>query len=64
MVEPTETESKETLDAFIDAMLAADELSKTDPEQFHSFPKTMPISRPDETKAAREVKVNYFAPKE
>ena len=60
MIEPTETESKETMDAFIEAMLEADELSKKDPEQFHSFPKTMPISRPDETKAAREVKVNYF----
>jgi glycine dehydrogenase subunit 2 len=61
MVEPTETESRETMDVFIEAMLEADELSKKDPAQFKSFPLTMPISRPDETKAAREVKVNYFA---
>jgi glycine dehydrogenase subunit 2 len=61
MIEPTETESKETLDAFVDVMLEADALSKKDPGSFHHFPTTMPISRPDETKAAREVKVNYFA---
>jgi glycine dehydrogenase subunit 2 len=61
MIEPTETESKETLDAFVEAMLEADELTKKDPVAFHHFPKTMPISRPDETKAAREMKVNYFA---
>ena len=61
MIEPTETESKETMDAFVDIMLEADALSKKDPDQFHSFPKTMPISRPDETRAAREMKVNFFA---
>jgi glycine dehydrogenase subunit 2 len=61
MIEPTETESRETLDAFVEAMVAADELSKTSPEAFHAFPNTMPVSRPDETKAAREMKVNFFA---
>jgi glycine dehydrogenase subunit 2 len=60
MIEPTETESREFMDVFIDAMLEADELSKKDPAQFKTFPQTMPISRPDETKAARDVKVNYF----
>lgn len=61
MIEPTETESKATLDEFAAVMIEADELSRRDPEAFHSFPRTMPISRPDETKAAREVKVNFFA---
>lgn len=61
MIEPTETESKETLDTFVDLMLKADELSKTDPQSFKTFPLTMPISRPDETKAAREMNVNYFS---
>ncbi|MBF0486086.1 MAG: aminomethyl-transferring glycine dehydrogenase subunit GcvPB [Candidatus Omnitrophica bacterium] len=60
MIEPTETESKESLDAFVEAMLEADALSQKDPEAFHALPKTMPISRPDETRAAREVKVNCF----
>ncbi len=63
MVEPTETESKESLDLFIETMIAADNLSKTDPESFHSLPKTMPILRPDEVKAARDVNVNFFKQK-
>ncbi len=62
MIEPTETESKESMDVFIDAMIAADELSRKDPGAFHSFPATMPIARPDETKAAREMNVNFFDP--
>ena len=60
MIEPTETESKETMDHFIECMFRADELSKTDPDMFHGLPKTTPISRPDEVKAAREINTNYF----
>ncbi len=59
MIEPTETESKQTMDTFIDEMIAADALSKLDPGAFKDFPKTMPISRPDEVKAARDVKTSY-----
>ncbi|MDO8674508.1 MAG: aminomethyl-transferring glycine dehydrogenase subunit GcvPB [Candidatus Omnitrophota bacterium] len=59
MIEPTETESKQTMDAFIDEMIAADALSKLDPGAFKDLPKTMPISRPDEVKAARDVKTSY-----
>jgi glycine dehydrogenase subunit 2 len=61
MIEPTETESRETLDDFVTAMLEADDLSKEDPSAFRSLPRSMPISRPDETKAARELKVSYFS---
>jgi len=60
MIEPTETESKETMDRFIDVMIQADKLSQSNPEEFHFMPRTMPISRPDETKAAREIQTNYF----
>lgn len=60
MIEPTETESKETMDQFIEAMLKADQLSQTNPEMFHDLPKTTPVSRPDEVKAARDVNTNYF----
>ncbi|MBI3602290.1 MAG: aminomethyl-transferring glycine dehydrogenase subunit GcvPB [Candidatus Omnitrophica bacterium] len=60
MIEPTETESKQTMDHFIQKMIEADELSKTNPLAFKEFPKTMPISRPDEVKAARDVKTSYF----
>ncbi|MBI4309941.1 MAG: hypothetical protein HY591_06380, partial [Candidatus Omnitrophica bacterium] len=59
---PTETESKQTMDHFVDKMIEADQLSKTNPQVFKEFPKTMPITRPDETKAARDVKTNFFLP--
>ncbi len=62
MIEPTETESKQTMDFFIDKMIEADEMSKTNPSVFHDFPKTMPITRPDEVKAARDVKTSFFLP--
>jgi len=62
MIEPTESESKQTMDDFIVKMIEADELSKTNPSIFKDFPKTMPISRPDEVKAARDVKTSFFLP--
>ncbi|OGX39081.1 MAG: glycine dehydrogenase (aminomethyl-transferring) [Omnitrophica WOR_2 bacterium RIFCSPHIGHO2_02_FULL_52_10] len=61
MIEPTETESKETMDRFVEAMIQADELSRADPEAFHDLPKTTVVSRPDEVKAARDLNTNYFA---
>jgi glycine dehydrogenase subunit 2 len=57
MIEPTETESKETLDAFIEAMIEAAETAVKEPEKLHQAPLTMPVSRLDETKAAREQNV-------
>jgi len=59
MIEPTETESKETLDAFIEAMIEAAELAKTDPDILHHAPRTMPVRRLDETKAAREPNLRW-----
>lgn len=54
MIEPTETESKKTLDAFVEALREIYETAKAKgPEYFHELPKTTPISRPDETTAAR-----------
>ncbi|MBF0593825.1 MAG: aminomethyl-transferring glycine dehydrogenase subunit GcvPB [Candidatus Omnitrophica bacterium] len=61
MIEPTETESKATLDEFAEAMIEAVALARSTPDVFHSFPLKMPISRPDEVKAAREMNVNFFA---
>jgi glycine dehydrogenase subunit 2 len=57
MIEPTETESKTTLDAFIDAMIDAAKLAESDPAAFAAMPATMPVTRLDETKAAREQRV-------
>ncbi|BDV41414.1 glycine dehydrogenase (aminomethyl-transferring) [Geotalea uraniireducens] len=59
MIEPTETESKETLDAFIAVMREAAELAERDPAAFATLPQSMPVSRLDETKAAREQNVCF-----
>ena len=57
MIEPTETESKATMDAFIDVMIEAAQTAISNPQALHDAPLTMPISRLDETKAAREQNV-------
>jgi glycine dehydrogenase subunit 2 len=57
MIEPTETESKATMDAFIEAMKEAARMAESNPEILKQAPVTMPISRLDETKAAREQNV-------
>ncbi len=57
MIEPTETESKETLDAFIDAMIEIAELTESNPERVKAAPVTTPVNRPDETAAAKNLNV-------
>lgn len=57
MIEPTETESKETLDAFIEAMIDIAKLAETDPESITSAPKTTSVGRLDETAAARNLNI-------
>jgi glycine dehydrogenase subunit 2 len=59
MCEPTETESVETLDAFAEAMLAVDREIDTDPDILHEAPFTAPVSRPDETRAARDLRARW-----
>ncbi|HYT29692.1 MAG TPA: aminomethyl-transferring glycine dehydrogenase subunit GcvPB [Actinomycetota bacterium] len=59
MVEPTETESKETLDAFADAMLRVAKEAEDDPDLLHEAPVTTPVRRLDEAKAARELKLRW-----
>jgi glycine dehydrogenase subunit 2 len=53
MIEPTETESKETIDAFMDAMRKIAAEAKDNPDFLRSAPHNTPIRRPDETTAAR-----------
>ncbi len=55
MIEPTETESKETLDAFIEAMMAIDREIAEDPALVNNAPHTTPVSRLDEARAARQL---------
>ncbi|NLH17702.1 MAG: hypothetical protein GX455_14085 [Phycisphaerae bacterium] len=57
MVEPTETESKESLDAFIAAMIELAKRAKTDSAALHAAPLTTPVGRLDETAAARNLKI-------
>lgn len=59
MLEPTETEGKETLDWAADVFRKLYELGKTDPEFMHNAPHHTPIGRPDEVKAARNPIVRY-----
>jgi glycine dehydrogenase subunit 2 len=59
MVEPTETESKETLDAFADAMLQAAREAREDPHVLHEAPVTTPVRRLDEARAARQLKLRW-----
>ncbi|HXO18102.1 MAG TPA: aminomethyl-transferring glycine dehydrogenase subunit GcvPB, partial [Candidatus Dormibacteraeota bacterium] len=54
MIEPTETESKETLDAFVEALRAIVARAKTDPAALFAAPVTTVVGRVDETRAARQ----------
>ena len=53
MIEPTETESKQTLDAFVDAMKEIDRDVEENPEILHTAPHNTPIRRLDDVRAAR-----------
>jgi glycine dehydrogenase subunit 2 len=55
MIEPTETETKPTLDAFVDAMTAIAKEAHSDPGQVKAAPHRTPVRRLDEVKAAREL---------
>ncbi|AQQ53013.1 aminomethyl-transferring glycine dehydrogenase subunit GcvPB [Planococcus lenghuensis] len=59
MIEPTETESKETLDAFCDAMIQIAKEAETNPEIVQEAPHTTVISRLDEAQAARKPVLRY-----
>jgi glycine dehydrogenase subunit 2 len=60
MMEPTETESKETLDAFADTLLR---IKDEDPDVLRAAPHTHIVSRPDEVKAAKEPKLRWVPEK-
>lgn len=59
MIEPTETESKKTLDSFIEAMKDIDKMTRENPEAVLRCPLNTPVQRLDEIKAAKELKVRY-----
>lgn len=61
MIEPTETESKETLDGFIEVMHKIAAEAAQDPDILHQAPHNTPIGRPDETLAARQPVLKWEA---
>ena len=62
MIEPTETENKDTLDAFAEALIQIAEEAKTQPEIVKSAPNTTQFGRMDEVKAARELVLCCWLP--
>jgi glycine dehydrogenase subunit 2 len=62
MIEPTETESKQTLDTFIDAMREIAREAKEDPERLKTAPHRAKMRRLDETTAARKPILRYETP--
>ncbi|MDX6720002.1 MAG: glycine dehydrogenase subunit 2, partial [Solirubrobacteraceae bacterium] len=57
LIEPTETETRETLDAFVDAIVAIVKEAAEDPEIARNAPHTTPVRRLDEAGAARRPRV-------
>jgi glycine dehydrogenase subunit 2 len=62
MIEPTETESKETLDAFVAALREIVEAARRDPQSVMAAPEKTVVGRVDETRAAREPDLRWKAP--
>ncbi len=60
MVEPTETESKETMDEAVEVFKKIYDEIQTNPERLHEMPLTTPIRRPDEVGAARNPRLRYI----
>ncbi len=61
LIEPTETEAKEELDAFVDAMVAILAEAGTDPDKLHSAPHTLPVRRLDDVRAAKQLDLTWKA---
>jgi glycine dehydrogenase subunit 2 len=61
MIEPTETESKRTLDVFIEAMRSIAREAVEEPDLLHEAPTRAPVRRLDEVRAARQPILRYDA---
>ncbi|MBT8099380.1 MAG: aminomethyl-transferring glycine dehydrogenase subunit GcvPB [Gammaproteobacteria bacterium] len=59
LIEPTETESKETLDGFVDAMIRIVNAARDEGVSYKEAPYTMPVRRLDDVKAARQLDIRY-----
>ena len=59
LIEPTESETREELDGFVEAMRKIQEEAETNPDLLHEAPHTRPVRRLDEVRAARELDVRW-----
>jgi glycine dehydrogenase subunit 2 len=59
LIEPTETESKEALDAFIAAMIHIQKEAEEEPEHVRAAPHTMPVRRLDDVRAAKQLDLTW-----
>jgi glycine dehydrogenase subunit 2 len=62
MIEPTETESKETLDEFCEAMIQIAREAQENPHLIHEAPVTTSVRRLDQTGAARQPRLKWTPP--
>jgi glycine dehydrogenase subunit 2 len=63
MIEPTETEAKETLDAFCEALIAICREAETEPHLLHGAPSSQVVGRLDETLAVKQLDVRWHPPR-
>ncbi|NOX50726.1 MAG: glycine dehydrogenase subunit 2 [Gammaproteobacteria bacterium] len=63
LIEPTETETKAELDAYVDALIAIRTEAQQDPEYVKQAPYTTPVRRLDDVKAARELDLTWSPPR-
>jgi glycine dehydrogenase subunit 2 len=59
LIEPTETESREELDAFVAALVAIREVARRDPAEVKAAPRTTPVRRLDDVRAARDLDLTW-----
>jgi glycine dehydrogenase subunit 2 len=59
MIEPTETESKETVDGLAEALNTIAQEAVDDPDRLREAPRSTPVRRPDEARAARDLRVRW-----
>ena len=59
LIEPTETEARQELDAFVDAMVDIAERARTDPDEVKAAPLTTPVRRLDDVRAAKQLDVAW-----
>lgn len=59
MVEPTETEDRDTLDRFVEVVEELFDVARSEPQKLHDAPVSTPVGRLDEVKAARDMRLSY-----